>query len=208
MISSFRHSNILYSLLSTYFFRFQFNPMDEISVSLLLLFLTIAFYFTRRYFTVYSYWKKRGVPTPGLIMPFFGNTFSITCGDQPLFHFQLKNYFKFSSHRFSGYYDFERPILVIRDPDLTNQILTKDFAYFQDRGLPYDEEKEPLTANLFTMGGQRWKNLRTKITSCFTTIKRKLMYATIIDLMEKLKETVEISVDENEDIEIKDILAR
>lgn len=182
--------------------------MDEITASLLILILTIIFYFTLRYVTCYSYWKKRGVPTPGPILPFFGNTFGITCGNQPLFHFHLQNYFKFSSHRFSGYYDFERPILVIRDPDLTNQILTKDFAYFQDRGFPYDEEKEPLTANLFNMGGQRWKNVRTKTTSCFTTIKRKLMFATIIDLMEKLKETLDTSVDQSDDIEIKDILAR
>lgn len=181
--------------------------MDTILLSLLLITFTWVLYALVRYLKVYSYWRKRGVPHPTPV-PFFGNTFSITCGDEPLYNFHLNHYFEFASHKFSGYYDFGRPVLVVRDLELINRILTKDFAYFHDRGFPYDEKKEPLTANLFNMGGQRWKNVRMKTTSCFTTQKRKLMFSLITNLIKGLKDTVDAAVAENNEIEMKDILAR
>ncbi len=181
--------------------------MEGILLPLIVIFLTFVIYLVRKQMSIYNYWKKRGVPHPKPI-PFFGNTFSIACGNRSIFHFHLKNYFDFADHKFSGYYDFGKPVLVVRDPELVNQILTKDFAYFQDRGFPYDEEKEPLTANLFNMGGPRWQNVRKKTTSCFTTNKRKLMFAMIIDLMQGLKSTVDKAIERSDIIEIKDILAR
>lgn len=181
--------------------------MNELISTILLIVATWVIYLVIQYIRTYTYWKRRGVPqlTP---LPFFGNTFSVTCGEQPLYHFHYKNYFEFSNERFGGYYDFSRPVLLVRDPELINHILTKDFAHFQDRGFPYDEEKEPLTANLFNMGGARWKNVRTKITPCFTTVKRKLMFGMLKNCMEDLKKIVKDNIKIEEDIEFKDIMAR
>uniref|UniRef100_A0AAT9UU12 Cytochrome P450 6PV1 n=1 Tax=Maconellicoccus hirsutus TaxID=177089 RepID=A0AAT9UU12_MACHI len=180
---------------------------EELLSSILFVLITWLLYVIIQYIRTYTYWKKRGVPqiTP---IPFFGNTFSVTCGEEPLYHFHYKNYFKFKDHPFGGYYDFGRPVLLVRDPELINHILTKDFAYFQDRGFPYDEEKEPLTANLFNMGGPRWKNIRTKITPCFTTGKRKLMFEMLKNCMDDLKNIVRSNLRNDEDVEFKDILAR
>ena len=168
--------------------------MDEILSAALVILASTLVYLCYRYFRVYSYWSRRGVPHPTPV-PFFGNTFSITCGDQPLFDFHTNHYFRYNDSKLSGYYDFERPVLVVHDPDLINRILTKDFAYFQDRGFPYDEVKEPLTANLFNMSGQRWKNVRIKATSCFTTQKRKLMFSLVKDLVKGLKDVVDSTVE-------------
>lgn len=181
--------------------------MEESHLPFVIVALTCAFYLLKRYIFDFDYWKKRNVPHPKPV-PFFGNTFGITCGNQPLFEFHLKHYRQFAGQRFSAYYDFGRPVLVVRDPDLISRILVKDFGHFQDRGFPYDEQKEPLTANLFNMGGQRWKNVRTKTTSCFTTGKNKLMFDTIIDSMQTLKNTIDNALHAGGEIEIKDILAR
>jgi cytochrome P450 family 6 len=181
--------------------------MDEFLSTTLVILASLLAYLCYRYLRIYSYWSRRGVPHP-TPLPFFGNTFSVTCGSEPLFEFHLKHYVQYDDSQFSGYYDFERPVLVVRDPDLINRVLTKDFAFFQDRGFPYDEAKEPLTANLFNMSGQRWKNVRIKATSCFTTQKRKLMFSLIENLVKGLKDVVDSAVEQHEEIEIKDILAR
>lgn len=181
--------------------------MDSILLSFVAIVLTSLLYIIIQYLKVYSYWRKRGVPHPTPV-PFFGNTFSINCGNEPMFNFFYNRYFEFPTHEISGYYDFGKPVLLVRDPELINRILTKDFIYFQDRGFPYDEKKEPLTANLFNMGGPRWKNVRMKTTSCFTAQKRKLMFSMITDLMKTFKNTVDAAVADVDEIEMKDIIAR
>ena len=57
---------------------------------------------------------------------------------------------------------------MIRDPDLAQKILIKDFSHFHDHGVPADPNN-PLDQNLFTMNGEQWRTLRNKLTPVFTT---------------------------------------
>lgn len=53
-----------------------------------------------------------------------------------------------------GYYQFTKPILLLRDPDLIKQICVKDFDAFPERRDNIPEEVEPLwTKNLVAVNG-------------------------------------------------------
>lgn len=57
-------------------------------------------------------------------------------------------------HKICGFYLLHIPQLVILDLDLVKNILTKDFRFFANRGIYYDEKNDPLSANLFTIEGK------------------------------------------------------
>ena len=91
--------------------------------------------------------------------------------------------------------------------DLVKNILTKDFSYFDDRGIYYDEENDPVSAHLFSLHGEKWKRLRGSLTPAFSIAKIKYMFKTILDCGDAMIEHL-IKTDQNADIEIRDVLAR
>lgn len=57
--------------------------------------------------------------------------------------------------RYYGIYQFTRPKLVIRDPDLIRRVTVKDFDYFVDHTAMVDPKADPLFAkNLISLKGE------------------------------------------------------
>jgi cytochrome P450 family 6 len=155
----------------------------------------------------YSYWKKKGVAYLEPSFP-FGNI-----GDALL---QRKScgltfqniYNELEGYDLGGTYVFNRPTLVVRGPEMIKSILVKDFMYFHDHGTYFDEESDPLSAHLFMLTGQRWRNLRTKLTPTFTAGKIKMMFHILVDCGKELRAHVGQSAADGDTIEVKDILAK
>ncbi|PSN36238.1 Cytochrome P450 6k1 [Blattella germanica] len=97
------------------------------------------------------------------------------------------------------------PTLVLRDPEVIKQVLLKDFEYFHQRVFYFKEDKDPLAANLFTVGGSRWKTMRTKLNPGFTPSKMRLMFSTMVNTTDQLVYHIESL---GEIVEIKDIFKR
>jgi len=154
----------------------------------------------------FNYWKDRGIPylkpTPG-----FGNTrrmfFKISFAEQ------FKIFYDSSDGKpFCGVFQFRSPILVVRDPNIIRLVMVKDFAYFQDRRVSFNEKKEPLSAHLLNMRGTQWRNLRTKLTPTFTSGKMKMMFNLMNECAEELRNFLEGPASRNEDLEIKEIMSK
>jgi cytochrome P450 family 6 len=86
-------------------------------------------------------------------------------------------YNEHSDKPYVGIFTFDKPSLLIRDPELVKNILVKDFQTFMDHIISFDEKFDPLFGNsLPALKGQRWRHLRTKLTPVFTSRKIKMMY--------------------------------
>ena len=121
----------------------------------------------------------------------------------------LENIYKeLEGEKYGGTYSLTKPSFIFRDPDTIKNVLVKDFSSFHDRVLLLDEELEPLTGNLFLLSGNRWRNLRVKLTPTFTSGKMKMMLQTVVDCGLELGSVLEKSASNEEVIEMKDILAR
>ncbi|TGZ46164.1 putative cytochrome P450 6a20, partial [Temnothorax longispinosus] len=117
-------------------------------------------------------------------------------------------YMKYKDHQAFGLYMFLKPFLVIADPDLIRTVLTKDFESFQDRGLHFNEKLNPLYDNLFFMNGNRWNNMRKKMTPIFTPKKINQMFAIVKECGEELTKFLETKAKMKESVEMKDMFAR
>ena len=166
--------------------------------------LAVVYVYFKR---AYNYWKKRNVPYVTPVFP-FGNFTDVWLFRKTIGEVHQRSYKKLEGEKFGGIYTFAEPRFLVRDPDIIKNILVKDFQFFHDHGLFRDEDIEPLSGNLFLIGGIRWKNLRAKLTPTFTSGKMKMMFQIFVDCGIELGSILEKSASNEEIIEIKDILAR
>uniref|UniRef100_A0A023F7J1 Putative cytochrome n=1 Tax=Triatoma infestans TaxID=30076 RepID=A0A023F7J1_TRIIF len=177
--------------------------MDPINLALLAILFTIIVYLVHHARKVNQYWKERNIP---YVQPylFIGNT-------APILFRTMSNGERvkdicdhFPNEPVVGYYDCMKPSIIIKDADIIEKILIKDFANFVDRGFPVDEKRNPLDSNLFAMTGKRWKAVRIRLSPIFTTGKLKLMYDAMADCGNELVNQME----GDQEIEMREILGR
>lgn len=166
--------------------------------------LFLIYYFFKRKF---AYWYERGVPFVRPSIPFgnfknVGKTKHIStvlCE----FYEDLKGKFPYG-----GVFLFIRPLVIVTDLELIKKILIKDFNYFTGHGVYVNERDDPLSYNLFSMDGPQWKTLRAKLSPTFTSGKMKMMFPTIAGVGLELKRCIDSAIQQNSELEIKDIVAR
>lgn len=175
------------------------------STILICLILNLVIFFYNRY----SYWKRRGIlyETP---IPPFGN-FAGIGRSKHLSEIIDDLYRKFKGQTaFCGAFMFVTKAAIILDLDLIKSVLIKDFSNFQDRHAFHNVEEDPLTGHLVNLEGEEWRAMRTKLSPVFTSAKMKYMFTTVVEVSERLCETLKRELEECKDhvLEIKDICAR
>ncbi|XP_037913011.1 probable cytochrome P450 6a23 [Hermetia illucens] len=154
-----------------------------------------------------TYWKEMGAPyeEPHFI---FGNLKGVGIYDHDG---QLTERF-YRKHKnkgpFVGVYFFLSPVVIPTDLEFVKSILVKDFNYFHDRGIYFNEKDDPLSAHLFTLPGLRWKRLRTKITPAFTSGKMKLMFPIVVEVAQRLEDKISKVAEVGAVMDVKAVMAR
>ncbi|KAJ6639105.1 Cytochrome P450 6k1 [Pseudolycoriella hygida] len=173
------------------------------ATALLLLAFTASYMYIKH---LYSYWKRMGVKYLEPTFP-FGN-FGPTIFQQKPGGELVAEIYKQNNDPFIGIYGALRPLLVVRDPNIIRSIFIKDFQHFVDRGVYIDEHYDPLSGHLFSMNGEKWKNLRVKLSPVFTSGKLKAMFSTLLNCGEPLQKYINKMASTNETIEVRELAAR
>ncbi|XP_062563717.1 probable cytochrome P450 6d5 [Armigeres subalbatus] len=177
--------------------------MTSLSIGIALL-CVVAFTLTKY---IFGYWKRRGVQQVTPTFP-FGNFADLFLGKDSFSNICEKLYERTKQWRLLGTYFLLRPVLLVNDPQLAKHIMVRDFQYFHDRGVHVDEVNDPLSGHLFSLAGEKWRHLRTKLTPTFTSGRLKGMFQTLVDKGMVLQDYVQKSAQEKEVLEIREILAR
>ncbi|KAI4459291.1 cytochrome p450 [Holotrichia oblita] len=156
----------------------------------------------------HSYWSRRKVPylKPTSV---FGNV------ENPIFPkrglmMDMKACYdtlRKRKEKFGGLYFFTEPIFMPVDIDLIKNIMSKDFAHFQGHGFTFNEKYDPLSAHLFNLEGEKWRNMRVKLSPTFTSGKMKYMFKTLLDCGGPLIDHLNGICEKKEEVDIKEILA-
>jgi cytochrome P450 family 6 len=166
---------------------------------------TLIIAYVRRKF---AFWADKNVQFIKPTFP-FGNLSGFG-GKRGLYEITQQHYntMKSSYAKFAGLYFFIQPVVLGLDLDFVKTVMIKDFQSFHDRGLYHNVKDDPLTGHLFLIEGEKWRSLRTKLSPTFTSGKMKMMFPTIVAVGEQFKTTLQDSLKINNDIDIRDILAR
>lgn len=175
-----------------------------IPIALLLIVVSTLYFYVKR---AYSYWERRGFAYIKPSIP-YGNIDS----DEPIDLIIHELYKKLKGKgSITGLYLFHQPFGLLMDLDIIKRVTIKDFSYFQDRGLYYNERDDPLSAHLLSVTGEKWRNLRHKLTPTFTTGKMKFMFPTVINVANEFDSCLSDIIESSGggiDMEIRELLLR
>ncbi|XP_020280578.1 cytochrome P450 9e2-like [Pseudomyrmex gracilis] len=140
---------------------------------------TVAVYYY--FFKDLNYFKKHGIlHMPPL--PIVGNMGPVFFRQSSLAALVKKIYNLNQNAKYVGFFDGMNPVVVIRDPELIKSIGIKHFESFTDHRAFIDEVNDPLTGkNLFSLRGEKWRDVRTLLSPAFTSSKMKNMFTLMSD---------------------------
>lgn len=119
----------------------------------------------------FNYWKKRGVFSPNP-MALFGDLPGRVKGDRHIYLDLDDLYQKYKkSHSHIGIFNFRSPRLLVFDPEVSRDILIKNFKNFgatEFYGF-VDNKSDSLFGNhMFFLIGDEWKQKRQDFSPAFT----------------------------------------
>jgi len=179
----------------------MFNSVYVLYV--LVVFLSIVYYFST--YTL-DKWSKLNVPCPSPL-PLFGNSLKMVLTLEEPIDFFSGIYNRFSGEKLCGFYQMTTPFLMIRDPELINSIMVKDFSYFTDHGVDTDPSVNILANSLFLLNGDRWRTMRQKLSPGFTSGKLKDTHEQIKGCTEQLMNVIDDKLKTCDHFELREIMA-
>jgi cytochrome P450 family 6 len=172
-------------------------------LALVVLLLISLFWLVKRQ---YSHWEHVGIPNMKPKIP-FGNLQAIAKKERS-FGTAIYDIYKQTTEPFLGIYLFFRPAILVRDAELVKNILTRDFQHFHDRGVYCEPKSDPMSANLFSLPGEPWKSLRTKLTPAFTSGKLKGMFPIVHNVGAEFVKIMKPMAVNSESVDIRDLAGR
>lgn len=181
--------------------------MDSVSLGLLIGAVILCVYYYFRRIEKYTFWKDRAIPYEEPYLN-YGSPKELALFEVFQGQYYQNLYNKYKDEKVIGLFLFHKPALLVKDPELLKQMMTKDFQHFIDRGLVDPELVSPVMRHLFLMVGDPWKTMRSKLTPAFTSGKMKLMYYLMEACANEFVKALEPIASENQCIDIKEFIAR
>uniref|UniRef100_A0A1B6H281 Cytochrome P450 n=1 Tax=Cuerna arida TaxID=1464854 RepID=A0A1B6H281_9HEMI len=158
-------------------------------VDSLLLVVFLLYLFYRIFTSTYDHFKIRGIPYLRPV-PLLGTWDIFTKSVTEQSHIL---YDSFPGERFFGYFRIRVPTLVVKDVELIQKILVKDFSHFQNQGFP-TVEGDLLSMNLFNLKGETWRAMRNKLSPTFTSGRMKFMFSQFVTAGDHMLDNIEESL--------------
>ncbi|XP_001948421.1 cytochrome P450 6k1 [Acyrthosiphon pisum] len=175
---------------------------DNVTCLSLIAVLASFYYYST---STYGKWRILNIPYVPPV-PLFGNTTRMMLRlEHPIDMFE-RFYNSFPDVKLFGFYQMRDPVLLVRDPELINAILVKDFSYFTDHGIDLDSSTSVLANSLFFANGQKWRTMRQKLSPGFTSGKLKDTHGQINECSDEMVSGIVESIKKKTDqIDVKTI---
>jgi len=138
-------------------------------------FLLVVLYAIYRYGTRnYNVFSDNGIPGPKPL-PFIGNMWGIW--KKSTHTEDTKNVKTYGN--VCGFYEGQKPIALVADPEIIKKILIKDFDHFMNHSSIGGIEVPIFSKMVFVLNNNEWKDVRSSITPAFSSGRIKKMTSVI-----------------------------
>ncbi|EZA57476.1 Cytochrome P450 9e2 [Ooceraea biroi] len=167
---------------------------------------TVAAYYY--FFKELNFFKKHGLlHVPPL--PIVGNMGPVFARRKTIADIVHAVYNLNQDAKYVGFFDGMNPIVMIRDPELIKSIGVKNFDVFPDHRAFIDETNDPLFGkNLFSLRGDRWRDVRSLLSPAFTASKMRSMFKLMSDCAANFTDFLSKLPSEKSTMEMKNCLTR
>ncbi|KAG8040148.1 hypothetical protein G9C98_000718 [Cotesia typhae] len=178
--------------------------MEVVTILLTVLAVLLTYFIVRQM----TYWSLRKVPHLRPI-PLMGNMTSFFTRSQSPAEFSRKIYLKHSEIPYVGLMRFNTPVLLINSPELIKEIFIKNFDNNPDHLSFITEEFDPILGkNVFSLRGDRWRQVRAALTPSFTATKIKFLFTLMAEVSRNVIKHLEDHPQECELLDAKDLFTR
>ena len=156
-----------------------------------------------------DFFEKRGIPY-AKPMVFFGSLWEVIFQRFSFAEAIEKMYNLYPESKYIGIFEFELPVIMIRDLELIKSVAVKNFDHFPNHRMTFDPELEPLfTKNIFSLCDERWREVRNLLTPTFTSNKMKSMFVLIRDCAKQYGNYfASLPADQSKEFELKDAFTK
>lgn len=152
----------------------------------------------------FNHWKNKNVQYLKPI-PIFGNFYVVSTLQLSIGQF-LHDLYNKTMLPFIGFFVFDKPFLLIRDPEIIKGCLVKDFEHFGDRSITDNIEDDEMGSSiLFTLKNPTWRCVRVRTDPAYATGKMKRMLPLILEATDDLVDYIYNKAIEAESTEAKEI---
>ncbi|XP_025263955.1 cytochrome P450 9e2-like [Camponotus floridanus] len=158
-------------------------------------------------FKNYNFFKRHNVihiPSVAIL----GDMTSLVFRRISFFDLMCKIYNFNPDAKYIGFYATTNPIFLLRDPEIVKSILVKNFEAFPDRRGFNDLNDPLLVDNLFSLHGQKWRDVRTLLSPSFTSSKMKMMFTLMSECAMDFANFLSTISVENNDMDMKDVFTK
>ncbi|GLH10361.1 Cytochrome P450 9E1, partial [Gryllus bimaculatus] len=158
----------------------------------------------------YDFFRKRNIASTHPKLPFLGDMLAELLGLRATPDSIKQRYKWGKGHGVFGFFEFMKPIFLIRDPEIVKEITVKQFGNFTNRRPIPCEKSDPLFhKNIFTLEGivkkyylvmniincylnlfccpdDTWRNMRSRLSPSFTPSKLKTMFPIVSKCAERM----------------------
>ncbi|XP_015119194.1 cytochrome P450 9e2 [Diachasma alloeum] len=155
------------------------------------------------------YWPRKGVPHVQTI-PVIGSKYvSLFFGRTSIAEFSEELYKNFPDAKYFGVTMWNKPIVILKDLDLIKDICVKNFDNAPDHRSFINEKMDPILGkNVFSLRGDRWREVRSALSPSFTASKMKFLFQLVSKVSEDFTQYLIDNPEITKLIETKDAFSR
>nr|QZP43559.1 cytochrome P450 monooxygenase CYP9G52 [Ephestia elutella] len=115
-------------------------------------------------------------------------------------------YKAYPDERYVGFIEYTKPSIIVRDPELIKQITVKDFDHFVDHKDFFSEFAPLMKSSIFSMKGDKWRDMRMTLSPAFTGSKMRQMMPFMLETSDNIVDYLKEHTNEN--INVGDLIRR
>lgn len=97
---------------------------------------------------------------------------------------------------------------MINHCEVIKHMLVKDFSNFSDHGAYSFETYDPMSTNLFFLTGERWRNMRTKLSPTFSPGKLKKMFPLVQEVADEFADAISDDLRSSNEVDVAYLVKR